>query len=51
MSKSTLYEFGRKGNIPAHKMGGEWRFDAEELDNWAKSVKKVVPQRGKLRPR
>lgn len=37
MGKSTLYDLARKGNIPAHKMGREWRFDAEELDEWLKS--------------
>jgi len=39
MGKSTLYDLSRKGNIPAHKMGREWRFDAEELDRWVKSGK------------
>jgi excisionase family DNA binding protein len=37
MGKSTLYDLARKENIPAHKMGREWRFDAEELDRWLKS--------------
>ncbi len=37
MGKSTLYDLARKGNIPAHKMGRVWRFDAEELDSWLKS--------------
>lgn len=39
MGKSTLYDLARKGNIPAHKMGREWRFDAEELDEWLKAGK------------
>ncbi len=37
--KSTLYDLARKGSIPAHKMGREWRFDAEELDEWLKAGK------------
>ena len=37
--KSTLYDLARKGNIPAHKMGREWRFDAEELDERLKAGK------------
>lgn len=39
MGKSTLYDLARKGNISAHKMGREWRFDAEELDEWLKAGK------------
>lgn len=39
MGKSTLYDFARNGNIPAHKMGREWRFDAAELDHWLRSGK------------
>lgn len=39
MGKSTLYDLARKGGVPAHKMGREWRFDAEELDAWLKSGK------------
>ena len=37
--KSTLYSLARKQNVPAHKMGREWRFDAAELDEWLKSGK------------
>jgi len=41
MGKSTLYDLARKGNIPAHKMGREWRFDAAELDEWLKAGKQA----------
>ena len=41
LGKSTLYDLSRKGDIPAHKMGREWRFDAEELDRWVKSGSSV----------
>ncbi len=37
MGKSTLYDLARKGGLPAHKMGREWRFDSEELDRWIKT--------------
>jgi excisionase family DNA binding protein len=36
MGKSTLYDLARKEKLPAHKMGREWRFDADELDMWLK---------------
>lgn len=45
IGKSTLYDLARKEKVPAHKMGREWRFDAEELDAWLKSdrEKREVP--------
>ena len=44
MGKSTLYDLARKGNIPAHKMGRAWRFDAEELDQWLKRESQTALQ-------
>lgn len=43
MGRSTLYKLVNKGEIPAHKAGREWRFDAEELDEWMKSGKSTSP--------
>ena len=45
MGKSTLYDLARKRNVPAHKMGREWRFDAEELDEWLKAGKLALLER------
>ena len=36
MGKSTIYKLAREGNIPAHRAGRIWRFDAAELDEWMK---------------
>jgi len=36
MGKSTIYKLAREGNIPAHRAGRIWRFDAAELDKWMK---------------
>jgi excisionase family DNA binding protein len=41
MDKSTLYDIARKRNVPVHKMGRKWRFDAAELDEWLKSGKSI----------
>ncbi|MBU1318827.1 MAG: helix-turn-helix domain-containing protein [candidate division Zixibacteria bacterium] len=37
IGKSTIYRLAREGDLPAHRMGRVWRFDAEELDEWLKS--------------
>jgi len=41
MGCSTLYRLANEGRIPAHRTGREWRFDAEELDEWMKSGKRA----------
>lgn len=34
----TLREWIRKGkDVPAHKIGKQWKFKCSELDNWVKS--------------
>jgi len=32
----TTRRLAREGKIPAFKAGGQWRFDAEEIDGWRK---------------
>jgi excisionase family DNA binding protein len=45
VGKTTLYNLAREGSIPAHKIGREWRFDAEEIDTWLKSAKRHSGER------
>ena len=45
MGRSTLYKLANKGEIPSHKAGREWRFDAEELDEWMKSDKLTLSKK------
>lgn len=38
--KRTVYRLAQKGEIPAFKLGGTWRFRHSELDAWiAESIK------------
>lgn len=38
--KRTIYRLAQKGEIPAFKFGGTWRFRRQELDVWiAKRIK------------
>lgn len=32
--KRTVYRLAQKGEIPAFKLGGTWRFRRAELDRW-----------------
>jgi PTS system nitrogen regulatory IIA component len=34
IKKVTLYKLVRSGNIPASKVGRQWRFKKDRIDNW-----------------
>ena len=36
MSRTKLYQMAQKGEIPASKIGNQWRFDRYEIDDWMK---------------
>jgi len=31
---STVYRLAKKGQIPAFKLGSDWRFNLESIDQW-----------------
>ena len=33
----TVYKLTREGRVPAAKIGGQWRFKRDVLDNWLES--------------
>ena len=37
--KDTIRIWIRKGEIPAHKIGKQWRFRISEIDEWVSSGK------------
>ena len=37
LSQSKLYRMAQEGEIPASKIGSQWRFDRQEIDEWMKS--------------
>lgn len=37
VSKDTVYNWIKKKNMPAHKIGRLWKFKRDEVDEWAKS--------------
>ncbi|MDX9840335.1 MAG: helix-turn-helix domain-containing protein [Desulfobulbus sp.] len=34
ISRTKLYGMAQRGEIPASKIGNQWRFDREEIDRW-----------------
>lgn len=43
--KRTVYRLAQKGEIPAFKLGGTWRFRRSELDSWiAAGINKKKPE-------
>lgn len=43
--KRTVYRLAQKGEIPAFKLGGTWRFRRSELGSWiAESINKKKPE-------
>lgn len=45
ISETTLYKLVRNGKIPAIKIGNQWRFKMEDIEEWLESQK--IAQRGK----
>ncbi len=37
LSTSKLYRMAQDGDIPASKIASQWRFDRDEIDEWAKN--------------
>ena len=43
--KRTVYRLAQKGEIPAFKLGGTWRFRRSDLERWiAESTNKQKPE-------
>ncbi len=37
---STVYRMLKKGQIPAFKVGSDWRFNVESIDHWRAAVRR-----------
>jgi len=40
---STIYRLLRKGNLPAFKVGSDWRFSLDSIDEWRLQQPSPVP--------
>ncbi len=43
---STVYRLLKKRQIPAFKMGSDWRFNLEAIDQWRSEVEKGRAYKG-----
>lgn len=41
LQKQTIYNWLHQGKISGIKVGGVWRFDRREVDNWLKSRRRL----------
>ena len=37
VSRDTVFKWIETKNMPAHKMGRQWKFKVDEVDEWIKS--------------
>jgi excisionase family DNA binding protein len=42
LKKQTIYNWLHEGKIAGIKVGGVWRFDRREVDNWLKSRRRII---------
>jgi excisionase family DNA binding protein len=45
LQKQTIYNWLNQGKISGIKVGGVWRFDQAEIDDWLKSRRTMKPGR------
>lgn len=37
LGKTKIYQYVQQGKIPGYKIGGQWRFNRTEIDQWIRS--------------
>jgi excisionase family DNA binding protein len=42
IQKQTIYNWLNQGKISGIKVGGVWRFDRKDIDDWLKSRRRVL---------
>ncbi len=44
LGRTKLYQMARRGEIPAFRVGSQWRFDREEIDDWVRKQRPACAQ-------
>lgn len=45
MGRTKLYRMAQDGGIPASKVGSQWRFDRDEIDEWMRHQRPAASDR------
>ncbi len=45
VTEKTVYGLAQKRKIPGFKVGGQWRFKREDIDQWIEDGKEVAPNK------
>jgi len=45
VTEKTVYGLVQKGKIPGFKVGGQWRFKREDIDQWIEDGKEAATQK------
>ena len=48
VSLRTIYSYAQRGEIPAIKIVGQWRFEKNEIDKWV-DAQRIIPKSTKVR--
>jgi excisionase family DNA binding protein len=40
---TTVYKLAKRGELPAFKVGGDWRFNRASIEKWLESRKNQFP--------
>lgn len=48
MGRTKLYRMAQEGVIPASKVGNQWRFDREGIDEWMKLQRPAATKGNKV---
>jgi excisionase family DNA binding protein len=46
IAEKTVYGLAQRGEIPAFKVGGQWRFSRAALDSWIKASTRAAGDTG-----
>lgn len=41
VSKETIYKLAQRGQLPGSKLGNQWRFDKDAVDEWLRSKSNI----------
>lgn len=44
LNEKTAYRLASEGKLPAFKVGGSWRFQKSEIDQWIKEQSNTNPK-------